>query len=316
VKLKEIAGVVDGLSYGDKEFEIKNVLSPDEAQESDLTFLSDVTAKTNAGAVISSSKIEGKSGVVVNDVRRAMYTLLKTLARSQKPRGVSAKSEIEDGVQLPKSCTVEPFAVIRKNAVIGNNTYIGVQCYVDENVVIGDNCEIHHHTVIYGPARIGNFVVISANSVIGKEGFGYFKDERYEKIRHIGGIIIENFVELGSNVTVDRGTIGHTVIGEGTKIDNQVHIAHNVKIGRNCIIMGQSGVAGSSHLGDNVILCGQVGISDHLHIEDDVIVYAKSGVFKSLKKGRKYSGTPAREHSAVLRAIARLYGSSEIDQQS
>ena len=314
MKLKDIARIVNGVVYGDKEYEIKNILPPEEAQESDLTFLPDGAVKTNAGALISSGKIEKKNGIVVKDLRRAMYSLLKTLAPVQKPRGVSMKAEIEDGVRLPKSCTVEPFALIRGNAVIGDNTYIGAQCFIDENVIIGANCEIQPHAVIYPHTRIGNFVVIGANSVIGKEGFGYIKDERFEKIRHAGGVTIEDFAELGSSVTVDRGTIGNTVVGEGTKIDNHVHIAHNVKIGKNCIIMGQSGIAGSSCLGDNVVLCGQVGISDHLQIEDDVIVYAKSGVFKSLKKGRKYSGIPAREHSAVLRAIARLYGSSEVDQ--
>lgn len=314
MKLKDVARIIDGTLYGDKDFEIKHILPPEEAQETDLTFLSDIGVKTNGGAFISATRIEKKNCVVVKDLRRAMYSLLKTLAPSQKPSGVSMKAEVEGGAHLPKTCTVEPFALIKKGAVIGKNTYIGAHCYIDEDVIIGDNCEVHTHAVIYAHTRIGSFVVIGANSVIGGEGFGYVKNERYEKIRHVGGVVVRDFAELGSNVTIDRGTIGNTVIGEGTKIDNQVHVAHNVKIGKNCIIMGQSGVAGSSFLGDNVVLCGQVGISDHLKIEDEVIVYAKSGVFKSLKKGRKYSGTPAREHSAVLRAIARLYGSSEVDQ--
>jgi UDP-3-O-[3-hydroxymyristoyl] glucosamine N-acyltransferase len=314
MKLKEIAAICGGVPYGDKELEVRNILPPDEAHALDLTFLFDVKTETDAGVIVADWKTQGKSGIMVKDTKHAMFNLLKTLARDRKPMGVSTKCEIEDGVRLPKSCTVEPFSVIRKGTVIGSNTYIGAHCYIDENVTIGDNCEIQPNVLVYTHTRIGNFVVIGGNSVIGKEGFGYYKLERYERIRHIGGVIIEGFVEIGSNVTVDRGTIGHTVIGEGTKIDNKVHIAHNVKIGKNCLIMGQSGIAGSSRLGNNVILCGQVGISDHLQVEDDVIVYAKSGVFKSLKRGRKYSGTPAREHSAVLRAIARMYGSSEIDQ--
>jgi UDP-3-O-[3-hydroxymyristoyl] glucosamine N-acyltransferase len=314
VKLKEVAAITGGLPYGDKECEVRNILPPDEAHESDLTFLFDFATHTDAGIIIADKKMEGKSGIIVKDAKHAMFSLLQTLARARKPTGVSSASNVEDGVRLPKSCTVEPFALIKKGAVIGNNTYIGAHCYIDENVTIGDDCEIHPNAVIYTHTRIGNFVIIGGNSVIGKEGFGYFKLERYEKIRHVGGVIIEGFVEIGSNVTIDRGTIGHTVIGEGTKIDNQVHVAHNVKIGKNCLIMGQSGIAGSSQLGNNVVLCGQVGISDHLQIEDDVVVYAKSGVFKSLKPRRKYSGTPAREHSAVLRAIARMYGSSEAGQ--
>lgn len=314
MKLKEVGSIVAGVIYGDPNMEIRGVLPPEEAQEHDLAFLCDISVRTKAGATIGSEKIEGKNGIIVNDIREAMFLLLKALARPEKPRGVSPKSDIEEGVQLPKSCTVEPFAVIRKNAVIGKNVFIGTHCYIDENVMIGDNCCIHSNAVIYTNTGIGNFVIIGPNSVIGKEGFGYVRHEKYEKIRHIGGVIIESYVELGSNVTVDCGTIGNTVIGEGTKVDNQVHIAHNVTIGKNCIIMGQSGIAGSSRLGNNVILCGQVGISDHLQIEDDVIVYAKSGVFKSLKKGQKYSGTPAREHSVVLRAIARLYGRSKAER--
>ena len=284
------------------------------AREDDLTFLFDAGTNTNAYVIIGSEEVTGKSGIIVKDVKHALFLLLRHLSKLERPKGVSQKSIIEGNVRLSKSCTVEPYAVVRKNTVVGNNSYIGANCYIDENVVIGDNCEIHPSVVIYAHTKIGNFVIVGANSVVGKEGFGYFKREKYERIKHIGGVIIENFVELGGNVTVDRGTVGHTVIGAGTKIDNLVHIAHNVKIGKNCMIVGQCGIAGSTRLGNDVVLCGQVGISDHLEIEDDVVVYAKSGVFKSLKKGRKYSGIPAREHSAVLRAIARLYKSGQADR--
>ena len=314
MKLAEIAKIVKGVPYGDEGITISNVTSPDEAQESDLTFLFHRDRKTAAGVVISAERIDGKSGIIVQDTRQAMYLLLKAIAKTVGPEGISPKSCIEEHAQVSSTCTIEPFAVIKRNSVIGNNTYIGAHCYIDEDVAIGENCEIHPNVVIYTQTKVRDFVVIGANSVIGKEGFGYFKNEKYEKIRHVGGVIIESFVELGSCVTVDRGTIGHTVIGEGTKVDNQVHIAHNVKIGKNCVVMGQSGIAGSSRIGSNVVLCGQVGISDHLEIEDDVLVYAKSGVFKSLKKGKEYSGTPAREHGAVLRAIARLYKSSRSGQ--
>jgi UDP-3-O-[3-hydroxymyristoyl] glucosamine N-acyltransferase len=314
VKLVEIAKIVKGVPYGDEGITISNVTSPDEAQKSDLTFLFDRDRKTDAGVVISAERVSGKSGIIVKDTRRAMYLLLKEIVKKRESKGISPKSSIEENAKISRSCTIEPFAVIKKNTIIGSNTYIGAQCYIDEYVTIGDNCEIHPNVVIYTQTKIRDFVIIGANSVIGKEGFGYIKNEKYEKIRHVGGVIIESFVELGSCVTVDRGTIGHTVIGEGTKVDNQVHIAHNVKIGKNCVVMGQSGIAGSSRIGNDVVLCGQVGISDHLEIEDDVVVYAKSGVFKSLKKGKQYSGTPAREHSAVLRAIAHLYKSTKTGQ--
>jgi UDP-3-O-[3-hydroxymyristoyl] glucosamine N-acyltransferase len=307
VKLADIGGIIQGRVYGNSEFIVQNVLPPEDAAQSDLTFLFDPSGKTNAGVVVSQKEVMGKSGIVVKDTKEAMFLLLNVLAKAEKGLGVSARSVIEADAVISDSCTVEPFAVVRNKARIGTGTFIGAHCYIDEGVVVGDNCKIYPNTCIYKHSQIGDFVIVESNTVIGKEGFGYIKRDKYERIRHIGGVIIDDFVELGSGVTVDRGTIGNTVIGAGTKIDCQVHVAHNVRIGKNCIIMGQSGVAGSSKIGNNVIICGQVGISDHVEIEDNVIVYAKSAVFKPLRKGMKYSGIPAREHGAVLRAIARLY---------
>lgn len=313
MKLIEVASIVGGVVYGNEDLGICEIRPPEEAQEGDLTFLFQ-GGTTEAGVIIASRKIEGRSGVVVKDVKKAMYLLLKKIAAVKKEYCVSAQAIVEGSACLATPCGVEPFAVIRHGVKIGAGTLIGAHCYIDKGVVIGEHCELFPNTVVYGNTTICNFVVVHANTVIGKEGFGYVKETRYEKIPHVGGVVIRDFVEVGSNVTIDRGTVGATVIGEGTKIDNQVHIAHNVKIGRDCIIMGQSGIAGSSKIGNNVVLCGQVGISDHVEIEDGVVVYAKSGVFKSLKKGRKYSGTPAREHQAVLRAIARLYAGRQISK--
>lgn len=311
MKLADVAVIVGGTVYGDSAFHVKNVLPPADARSTDLTFLFDLSVNTNAGAVVSHRKIEGKNGIVVRDPKDAMFRLLREFAKVEKRSEISQRAIIEEGARLASSCTVEPFTVIKRNAQIGHGTSIGAQCYIDEGVVIGASCRILPCTVIHKHTQLGNFVIVDSNTVIGKEGFGYVKKERYERIRHIGGVIIGDFVEIGSGVSIDRGTIGNTVIGEGTKIDNQVHIAHNVRIGKNCIIMGQAGIAGSSKIGDNVVLCGQVGISDHLEIQDNVVVLAKSGVFKPLKQGAKYSGIPAREHSAVLRALARLYQSVE-----
>lgn len=310
MKLYEIARIINGSVYGRKAYVIKNILPPDSAGKNDLTFLFDSFQKTRAGAVVAEKRVEGKSGIVVKNPKNALFVLLKNLAEKRRKREISPQSLIAQNVVLPKSCTIEPFAVIKKNVKIGAGTYIAAHCYIDEEVTLGKHCEIMSHTVIYKNTKVGDFVAIGANTVIGKEGFGYIKKRRYTRLKHIGGVVIKNFVDIGGNVTIDRGTIGTTIIGEGTKIDNLVHIAHNVEIGNHCILMGQVGIAGSTKIGSHVILCGQVGVSDHLEIGDNVVVYAKSGVFKSLVRNKKFSGIPAREHSAVLKAIARLYKAS------
>ena len=307
MKLSEIAQFVKGTVYGKKNITIKEILPPDDAGKDDLTFLFDSLIKTNAGAIIANRKLRGKSGIIVKNPKAAMYSLLKKLDQDHRKKGISRQAIIAANTPLPKSCIIEPFAVIKENVKIGGGTYVGANCYIDEGVIIGRNCEIYPNTTIYKNTKIGNFVSINSNTVIGKQGFGYIKKKRYERLRHIGGVIINDYVEIGSNVTIDRGTIGYTIIGNGTKIDNLVHIAHNVKIGENCMIMGQVGIAGSTKIGNNVVLCGQVGVSDHLEIGDKVIVYAKSAVFKSLASNTNYSGIPAREHHMVLKAIARLY---------
>jgi UDP-3-O-[3-hydroxymyristoyl] glucosamine N-acyltransferase len=308
--LAEIGRLVNGSVYGNRKIVIKNIAPPEDAGKGDLTFLLDASYKTRAGSVIANKKIQGKNGVVVKKPRTAMYLLLKKLSVHKQKNEISLNAFIHHTVSLPRSCSIGPFTVVKKNARIGKRTSIGAQCYIDEGVIIGEQCEIMDHTIIYRHSTIGDFVIVGPHTVIGKEGFGYIKRKRYERLRHIGGVVVEQFVEIGGNVTIDRGTIGNTVIKEGTKIDNLVHIGHNARIGKNCILMGQVGIAGSARIGNNVVLCGQVGISDHIEIEDNVIVYAKSAVFKSLSRNKNYSGIPAREHRAVLRALARLYKES------
>ncbi len=307
MKLTEVALVVKGTVFGKKNLSIKNILPPEEAGKGDLTFLYDPGQQTNANMVITTGKVKEKSGVVVKDPKRAMYRLLKHLTNTKIRSGVSLRSLIGRDVVLPRQCRIEPFAIIGDDVKIGIGTCIGAHCYIDANVIIGCGCRIHPHTTIFSSTKIGNYVEIHANTVIGEQGFGFIRNKGYKRIKHIGGVVISDFVEIGANVTIDRGTIGDTVIGKGTKVDNLVQIAHNVKIGRDCILMGQVGIAGSTKIGDNVTLCGQVGVSDHLQIGDNVVVYAKSAVLKSVTSDKEYSGIPAREHRTVLRALARLY---------
>jgi len=307
VTLRDINQIIKGSIFGRKDLKINKILPPDQALFGDLTFLFDHEQKTRASMVVALKRVKGKSGVLVKNPKRAMFILLKHLAQEKFKSGVSLRSLIGQDVVLPKHCRIEPFAIVRENVKIGKGTYIGAHCYIGANVVIGQFCTIHPHAVILTGSKIGNHVEVHANTVIGEEGFGFMKNKGYKRIRHIGGVVINDFVEIGANVTIDRGTIGNTIIGKGSKIDNLVQIAHNVKIGQDCLLMGQVGIAGSAKIGNNVTLCGQVGVSDHVEIGDNVVVYAKSAVLKSIPSDKQYSGIPAREHRAVLRALARLY---------
>ncbi|MEO0091260.1 MAG: UDP-3-O-(3-hydroxymyristoyl)glucosamine N-acyltransferase [candidate division WOR-3 bacterium] len=199
-------------------------------------------------------------------------------------------------------------ACIDKSAKIAQDAQISPFVYIGKNVKIGAKTKIQPFVAIFDNCEIGKRVVIGSGTIIGSSGFGYKKNKgKYERIPHKGKVVIEDDVEIGQNVTIDRAKVNETRIGKGTKIDSLVHIGHNVKIGKNCIIIAQCGIAGSVKLGNNVILAGQVGIKDHLTIGDNAIIYAKSAVFKNVPKNGKYSGIPARPHNQTLKAWAKLY---------
>jgi UDP-3-O-[3-hydroxymyristoyl] glucosamine N-acyltransferase len=305
--LSEIARIVRGKTFGRKDLRIHSIQPPETAGAKDLTFLFEPGMKTRANTVIATRPIPGKSGVIVKAPRLAMYRLLKKFSAPAGPPVISVRAEIEDNAVIGRACRIESFAVIRNGSRIGHHAEIGAHCYIDERVRIGNYFSLGPNSVILGEVTIGDFVAIGPNCVIGKSGFGFVKLKRYERLPHIGGLRIRDHVEIGGNVAVDRGTIGDTVIGDGTKIDNLVHIGHNVRLGRNCLVMGQVGVAGSTACGDNVVLCGQVGLTDHIRIGDRAVILAKSGVFKTVPQNAVWSGIPAREHQAVLKALARIY---------
>jgi UDP-3-O-[3-hydroxymyristoyl] glucosamine N-acyltransferase len=200
------------------------------------------------------------------------------------------------------------FCYVSSSAKIGKDVRLSPFVYIGDNVIIGSETFIYPNVTILDDVTIGKHVVIGSGSVIGAEGFGYEKTgEVYKRIPHKGKVIIEDDVEIGSNVTIARAKKDETRVGAGTKIDCLVHIGHNVKIGKNCIIIAQVGIGGSAKLGTNVILAGQVGIKDHVEIGDNSIVYAKSALFKSIPPNSKYSGIPARPHQQVLKLWGRIF---------
>lgn len=310
MKLREIASIIGGHIIGNPEIDITGISNIKDAQRGDITFIADKKSQqyayaTNASAIIAKDKIEGISAsiVITDNPRLAFAKALEIFYRKPSiPSGVSKEALIGKGVNLGNDVTIFPFVYIADNVTIGDHVIIFPFVYIGNNVFIGEDTLIYPNVTIRENVKVGKKVIIHSGAVIGSDGFGYVQDKgKNYKIPQVGGVIIEDDVEIGANVTIDRATLGNTIIGKGTKIDNLIQIAHNVKIGKDCLMAAQVGIAGSTELGDRVMLAGQVGIADHKHISDDVIVGAKSGVSNNLKPG-VYSGILAIPHKDWLRA--------------
>lgn len=215
--------------------------------------------------------------------------------------GTNILYEDQGSLSCGDNVTIGDGCYIGRNCVIGNNTTIAPLSYIGRNTHIGSNVNIFPNVTILENVKIGNYVIIHSGAVLGSDGFGYVQVQegtiiKHVKLPHVGSVIIHDNVEIGANCSIDRGFIDDTVIGEGTKIDNNVQIAHNVKIGKRCILAGQSGIAGSSSLGDEVVLFGQAGVSDHISIGDRIIISAQSGVMNNIQSAERFewwAGTPA-----------------------
>jgi UDP-3-O-[3-hydroxymyristoyl] glucosamine N-acyltransferase len=295
MKLRELATLIGGDVIGDPEVEITGVAGIADAQTGDITYIHDKkflrdTSAIHASAVIVKEAAEGLSASMLI-AKNPQYTYAK------------ARAFIGDNVILGDKVSVHHFACICDHAVIGAGATIGSGVYIEDGVTIGDNTLIYPNVTLRGNTKIGNNVTIHSGAVIGSDGFGYVMEQgMHYKIPQVGGVIIEDNVEIGSNVTIDRGTTGNTFIGSGTKIDNLVQVGHNVTIGSNSIIISQVGISGSVDIGDSVILAGQVGVRDHITIGNRAIVGAQSGIGGNIPEGQVYSGSPAIPHKSWLRA--------------
>ena len=221
--------------------------------------------------------------------------------------GIHATAVVPTLAKLGSNVGIGPFAVIGEDAHLGNGTQIGAHCVVGAGCWIGENCRIHPRVTIYGGMRIGHRVEIHSGAVIGADGFGYaFGDGRYWKFPQVGIVEIGDDVEVGANATIDRGSLDDTHIAEGVKLDNLVHVGHNVQIGAHTVVAAQTGISGSSVLGHHVVVGGQVGIADHCTLEDGSIAGAQAGIptGKTIRSGQTVWGTPAREISKFKEAYA------------
>jgi UDP-3-O-[3-hydroxymyristoyl] glucosamine N-acyltransferase len=265
--------------------------------------------KSQAAAVIIGRRIEGlaKPQLIVKNVEAALIETLNVFAPKLKaaPEGIDPSAKVGQNVRIAKGVSVGAGVVIDDGVEIGENSVIASGCKIGENSKLGKNCRLDSNIVVYHNCTIGDNVIIQANSTIGSTGFGYsFIDGSHKLIPHNGGVVIEDFVEIGANCCVDRAKFGNTIIGAGTKIDNLVQIAHNVVIGKCCLIAGQVGISGSCKIGDGVVLAGQVGLADNIEIGNGVMVGARSALMSDVAAGKKMFGYPAIEKTEALRIFS------------
>ncbi len=318
----QIAMMVNGKVEGNADATVASFGKIEQAISGQLTFLANLKYEeylysTHASIIIINETLELKHPISatlirVPDAYTAFATLLdkyqqiqtQQLSGIQQPVYIAATSKIGEAV------FIGAFSYIGENAIIANGAKIFPNAYIGNNAIVGENSIIHPGVKIYHDCVIGKNVVIHAGTIIGGDGFGFApqQDGTYKKVPQIGNVIIEDDVEIGSNTTIDRGTMGSTIIKSGAKLDNLLQIAHNVEIGNNSVIAAQAGISGSTKVGSHVMIGGQVGIVGHLTIADGSKINAQSGVSKSIKiPNTAVTGSPAFDYTAALRsqAIAR-----------
>lgn len=318
ILLKEAADLIGGKIIGNSEIEISNVAKIESAEIGELTFLYSPAFEkflptTKASAVIVKpdfKKIRDDiTYIEVNNPQAAFVSILRKFFSPEiSVSGIDPSSSIDQSVLMGHNITVGKNAVISPGCKLEDNSVILHNVVLMENVTVGTDTIIYPNVTVRENCVIGSNVIIHSNSVIGSDGFGYLpdKDGTYIKIPQIGNVILEDNVEIGSNVSIDRAAMGSTIIKKGTKIDNLVQIAHNVEIGENTAISSQVGIAGSTKIGNNCILAGQVGIVDHIQICDKTIIGAQSGISKPIEKPGVYSGSPADEIKIRLKKEAHM----------
>jgi UDP-3-O-[3-hydroxymyristoyl] glucosamine N-acyltransferase len=320
--LQEIARLVNGELVGDPKTVITGISGIKEAKEGDITFLANskylsLLHHTKASAIITSRDISNSSKPLIRtespSLAFAKVVSLVLPDDTKRPSGLHPTAIVSPTAKLGKNVAVGAYTVIDDKAQIGEGTIIYSGCYIGSNTKIGKDCLIYPHVSIRERIEIGDRVIIHCGTVIGSDGFGFAAVKGVqEKIPQIGTVLVEDDVEIGANVTIDRARFDKTIIGRGTKIDNLVQIAHNVIIGENCIIVAQAGISGSTVLGKNVTLAGQAGLVGHINIGDGAICAAQSGVTKSVPPNTMVSGYPAKPHEVAKRVNACVQSLPEL----
>jgi UDP-3-O-[3-hydroxymyristoyl] glucosamine N-acyltransferase len=323
--LAELAALVGGKILGDPQLMIKGVAGIREAKKDEITFLSNPRyakelAQTAAGAIIVSpeTQVSGMAAIICDNPYLAFARILGVFYPAEKmiPAGVHPSAVVSPQAKVGPNVAIGPFVVVEEGAVIGDETVIYPGTYIGKGSRIGSSCLFYANVSIREKISIGNQVIIHSGAVIGSDGFGFVPSAGENiKIPQVGAVVIEDKVEIGANVCIARGTLGDTVIGYGTKIDNLVQIAHNVKIGRNCIIIAQVGISGSTTVEDNVTIAGQAGVIGHITIGKGSIVAAQAGVTKDVPPKEIVSGFPAQPHQLAKRISAEVNRLPQLNQK-
>ena len=314
-----IAQLTGGIVKGDVNASISGVASLDRARAGQLSFCASpryapLLAGTEASVVLVSpdmadAETRAPARVVVEKPQDSLVSLLPRLYRAPaRQAGVHPSAAIGRGVRIGADALIGPYVHLGDGAIVGDRATLDAHCTVGAGVRMGNDVHLFPSVTVYAGSQLGDRVAIHSNAVIGSDGFGYvYKSGKHEKIPHVGRCIVEDDVEIGAGTAIDRGSIDDTVIGAGTKIDNLVHVAHNVRIGRLCLIAAQVGISGSARIEDGVVIGGQAGFQGHHTIGKGARIAGQSGVFGDVPPGESWSGYPARPHRESLRAQAALF---------
>lgn len=314
----QIAALIGGRVEGNAEATVNSFGKIEEAGEGQLGFLAnpkyeDFLYKTKATVVIVSESLELKQPVNstlirVKDPYSAFATLLTKYQeiKAQQLKGVQEPCYISKTASYGDNVFIGAFACLSENVKVGNNSKIYPGVFLGDDVEIGDNTTLHAGVKVMHGCKLGNHVTVHAGTVIGSDGFGFAPqpDGSFVKVPQIGNVVVEDHVEIGANSTIDRATIGSTLIRKGAKLDNLIQVAHNVEIGNSSVVAAQAGISGSTKVGSGVMIGGQAGIVGHLRIGDGAKINAQSGVSKDIEAGKAVTGSPAHDYTSALRSQA------------
>ena len=316
---EQIAGILDGEVVGNPNAEVSKLSKIEEGTEGSLTFLSNkkynnyiYSTKATITIVNKTFIPEGEITTTLIKVDDAYLSFSKLLefyhqAKSNK-LGIEQPSVLSENVKYGENFYLGSFAYIGSNVIMGDNVKIYPNCFIGDNVVIGDNVTIFAGVKVFSETEIGNNVSVHSGAVLGGDGFGFAPnpDGTFSKIPQIGNLIIEDNVNIGAGTTIDRATMGSTIIRKGVKLDNQIQVGHNVEIGENTVIAAQTGIAGSTKIGKNCMIGGQVGFAGHITVGNNVRIQGKTGVTKSVKDGEVLQGNPAMSYKEYYKSYVHF----------